>query len=1246
MKQLLHQILIISSAYICSLLASFPAWGQISSDNTVGSNVSPSGNIFEITGGTQVGGNLFHSFREFSVPTGGEAFFNNTSNLSNITNIINRVTGGSISNIDGLIRENYGANFILINPSGINFGANAQLNIGGSFLASTADSLKFADGAEFSATNTSSPSLTISVPIGLQFGQNPQGIRVQGQGHNISLQSPIFSPFTRGNTTGLKVQPGNTLALVGGGIVSEGGTLIAEGGRIDLGSVAGGLVNLNPNAQGWNLSYEGVANFQDIALSQKALADTSGPGSGSIGLQGRNISINDGSIALIQTQGAESAGSINVNASESLSLVGTTADGQISSNLFTETIGAGRSGDITVTTPRLLIQDGAAISAATFTAAPGGNIDIKAADSLQVSGFSPFNPSRFSNITAATFGAGDAGTLTVATQQLTALSGGNIASVTAGTGSGGNLTVNASNLVELIGVTPGVFTPSQITAGTAGPGTAGSVTVNTRRLVVKDGGRVDASTLASGPAGSVTINAEEAVEVSGRVPGSVNPSLIISSANIVDPNLQQLLRVPAVPSGNSGDVTINTGQLIVTDGAQVTARNDGTGNAGSVRVNAGSISLNTQGGITAPTRAGKGGNIDLQVQGSLEMFGNSQISNDNVGTGAGGNLTIETGKLIIGDRAFISATAFGDGTAGNIDIKAADSVEISGTGFAEFQQTFQIGAIFGTLKPTDRGTGIFIGTAGAGNSGDLNLETSSLIANNGASIFSPTFTQGRGGDLIIRASDLVQLSSSAIQTGSIRGGNAPAGNIKIDTNQLRLADGATIITAALGNGTGGDVKIKATDSIQLQRTPPGAALLTGIYTNTTFGTAKGGDIRIDTSKLSIQDGVIASNTGASLPTGLIPFGGPGGNVVINASEFIEVAGVQPDPRFPSGIGTTGYSSSRSGDLTISTKKLILRDGADASTDTLGTGQGGTLNVYASESIELSGTSIGNLTLGGISAAAGRVNFPGIPVTGASGDIRIVTDKLMVRDGAKIDVQSLGSGNAGNLEIVANSIVLDNQGIIFATTASGEGGNISLQTNSLLMRRNSEISATAGGSGNGGNINITGFSPANFVTLLEGSKITADAVEGMGGNISINARGFFLCPTCQVSASSQLGIAGQVSIITPEAENNFEIVDLPQEVAQPEQVVAQACRGTTRQTQSEFTITGRGGLPPRPSEQLSSGALFSFEPAGSSAATEVQNSSQLPPAARGWYVNSQGVVVLASQAPTPSPYSSGLTGANC
>lgn len=656
----------------CSIvIVGQPGRAQVIQDSTLSTRVHRNGHVFEITKGNRVGNNLFHSFSEFSLPTGTEALFRNRADISNI---FGRVTGQNPSLIDGLIRANGHANLTLINPNGITFGANAQLDIGGSFLGSTANSLEFADGTTFSATSPQpDPLLTMSAPVGLQFGQSPSPIQVKGNGHNLTAALPIFSPFTRGDVAGLKVQHGQTLALVGGDVNLDGGTLSADSGRIEVGSVGNGRVSIRPASQGWRFGYDGIQDFQDITFRSEALADASGTGSGFIQLQGRNVAINGGSIVLVQTQGSQDAAGLQVKATESFTVRGTRPDGSLSGGLFTETINAGDGGDIRVSAPKVVVQNGASIFTGTFTDAASGDITVKAPDSLQVLGFSRVNPNRFSNISATTFGSGPAGDINVTTGQLLARNGGNIAAVTGGiggTGTGGNVVINARDSIDLRGVTPGTLTPSQITAGTGGAGDAGSVTINTQRLMLRNGGRVDASTVASGDAGSVTINASESVEVSGRVPRSRNPSLIISSANILDPSLRALLRLPDAPSGAAGNLTVNTPQLTISDGGQVTVRNDGIGDAGTLKVQADSIILRDQGRLTASTISGQGGNIMLRT-GSLFALQNSAISAEAGGSGRGGNVVI-TGSspadvVVLLDNSDITANAF-MGPGGNISI--------------------------------------------------------------------------------------------------------------------------------------------------------------------------------------------------------------------------------------------------------------------------------------------------------------------------------------------------------------------------------------------------------------------------------------------------------------------------------------------------------------------------------------------------------------------------------------------------
>ena len=155
------------------LLLTANAQAQIAEDGTTSTTVTPTATGVQIDSGDRSGGNLFHSFQDFSIPTGTEAHFNNANDIANI---FSRVTGSNISDIDGLIRANGTANLFLINPNGIIFGENASLQLGGSFFATTADGILFDDDVAFSASDPTTPLLTSSIPVGANFRDNPGSI--------------------------------------------------------------------------------------------------------------------------------------------------------------------------------------------------------------------------------------------------------------------------------------------------------------------------------------------------------------------------------------------------------------------------------------------------------------------------------------------------------------------------------------------------------------------------------------------------------------------------------------------------------------------------------------------------------------------------------------------------------------------------------------------------------------------------------------------------------------------------------------------------------------------------------------------------------------------------------------------------------------------------------------------------------------------------------------------------------------
>ncbi|MGG6239409.1 filamentous hemagglutinin N-terminal domain-containing protein [Nodosilinea sp. AN01ver1] len=615
---------------------------QVVSDDTLpaGERSQVSGDPnFQVDGGARRGGNLFHSFSQLSVPTGGSIYFNNAADVQTI---FSRVTGGAASNIDGLIRANGTANLFLLNPNGILFGPNGELNIGGSFVATTANDINFADGFQYGATNPqTAPLLTISAPIGLQLGENSGQIEVQGNGYDLSVIIPIFTPLIRGSgAAGLQVPAGQTLALIGGDVDVDGATLTAEQGHIELGSVRDGQVSLRAMTSGFAFAYQGSQRFGNIRLSQQALADASG--GGVIQVQGNQVSLADGSLLLIQNQGVQPGGNIRIQAASSLNVSGESPTQNILSGLHSETTGSGGGANIAVLTPMLVVQEGGEIVTYSFGSGRGGNVTVSAPNKVQISGVSPSGISN-SRIISFALSSGTGGDITLSTRGLIIDSGATILTITpTGTGRGGDVVVDAADSIAINGANIiGASSDTISSLGTSsGTGDAGNLIVNTRRLTLSEGGSILTSTFSNGDAGSLTINALESVDITGRAQLTIPVSSQISSSGFLFPFPGRTL------TGGAGDIAITTGHLSVTDGAKIDVSNQGTGDAGTLRLVANSVVLDGGGSITAATASGEGGNLDLNVRNFLLLRNNSSITASASGTGNGGNIDINVGSIV------------------------------------------------------------------------------------------------------------------------------------------------------------------------------------------------------------------------------------------------------------------------------------------------------------------------------------------------------------------------------------------------------------------------------------------------------------------------------------------------------------------------------------------------------------------------------------------------------------------------
>ena len=495
----------------CGMIGGTSIYAQVETDGTVGPRLQLDGPEFAIRAdlGARAGRNLFHSFERFSLGTGERATF---TGPNQIRNVLSRVTGGERSDIDGTLGSTIpGADFFFINPAGVTFGPNATLDVQGSFHVSTADELRFSDGAKFSATNPGASSLTIAAPEAFGFlGADHAAITV--------------------NQSTLEVPRGEAFSIVGGDITIDGGNNgVISGGDDGLVRAAAGTIHLLAlDGPGAARIDEGEAaagpTGASIALDL-ALVDASGDGGGTVRVRGGNFVVDRSLIDASNFGDRPGHGSIDVrlvgDLTLSQSLIGagssgsgsggtveiaaaniTLSEGLLNSNSL---LGAGNAGSVTVTADRLTLLEGSQISSSTGqgSTGAGGEVQVTARESLLIAGRNARDGP--SGIFASTEGAANsdraAGNVTVTAGDLEIRDGGQISSATETAGDAGAVTVTVT--AGDLEIRDGLITSSTLTAGDAG-----SVTVTADRLTLLEGGIfASAEGAANGAAGNVTVTA-------------------------------------------------------------------------------------------------------------------------------------------------------------------------------------------------------------------------------------------------------------------------------------------------------------------------------------------------------------------------------------------------------------------------------------------------------------------------------------------------------------------------------------------------------------------------------------------------------------------------------------------------------------------------------------------------------------------------------------------------------------------
>ena len=1113
---------IITSGLALFCLANFsPAWGQIVPDNTlpVNSQVTPGCTNCTIDGGTVRGNSLFHSFEGFSIPTGGQAYFNNADQIANI---FSRVTGLSVSTIDGLIRANGAANLFLINPQGIVFGPNARIDVGGAFVASSASGLLFGNGVEFSATNPDAPPvLTVNLTPGLQYGGTNQGATVQNEGV-------------------LAVKPGQDLTLAGETVLNSG-TLIAPGGTIQ---VLGDYVGLLDNAtldvssatvggtvligggfeevrsQKSEVRSHQLLNAQETFIGPNVIINADGVGSSDGGQVAVWSEKNTDFQGTITARGGELGGDggfIETSAKENLTITGTVNASAINGNAGTWLIdptnititnsGGEDIGDSVVNVGNLntALNNGTNVEITTnIKGTEEGNITQESEATINWSSPNSLTFNADNNITLnSSIEATGAGAINLSAGRSIAMNSDSSITTTSGA-----ITLNANPG----GITSGNFTGITLTKASISS-TTGNISLtgsggngsgsNNYGILLEDGAKIR-STGTGSNAATITFNGKGGngmfTEI-GVFLNNLNTEITSVDGNIL-----------VIGDGGNGSESFNYG-IALEKGAKITSTGMGS--------NAATITLNGTGGNGVNNNLGvllQNANTEItSVDGDISVtgFGGNSSGSFNYGillqdgakinssfNGYAGNILINTDQLSVSNGAQLNASTFRKGNGGSIIIKANDLVKFDGGNSEALSEV-------GSQMISDA----------VGNAGDISITTGSLEVTDGALLGASNFGKGSAGSITIEATDLVKFDGGNAFSNVNNEGDS--GGISITTGSLEVLNGAQLNANTGGIGNGGSITIEANDLVKFEGEGGNGTFSVALSEVGPEAVGKGGDISITTGSLEVTNAVLTTSTSGV---------GDAGRVEITATDWVKFDGEADSTPTGAFSNVNERAVGNAGNVSINTGFLEVTNNARLSTRTSKVGDAGRVEITATDWVKFDG---------GNSGAFSNVEKN---AEGQAGDINIQTRSLSLINNSQITAQTSGKGNAGNIKVRdVDSVSITDSIISSQSDSDFKAGDVTINANgnpatsvtmqgirtlSDGMTSPGGLSVEANGVGDAGSVIVN----ARQLTVKEGAEISATNISSKSENITLRGLNTLeVRDGGQITASTETGIAGNLSI---------------------------------------------------------------------------------------------------------------------